>query len=79
MQFEQGNNLPRVKVTNQSSILQMVYHCGPITRADIAKRLDLTLPTITTNINTMITAGLVRELDSPEPAEIGRASCRERV
>ncbi len=69
MQFEQGNNLPRVKVTNQSSILQMVYHCGPITRADIAKRLDLTLPTITTNINTMITAGLVRELDSPEPAD----------
>lgn len=69
MQFEQGNNLPRVKVTNQSSILQMVYHCGPITRADIAKRLDLTLPTITTNINTMITAGLVQELDSPEPAD----------
>lgn len=69
MQFEQGNNLPRVKATNQSSILQMVYHCGPITRADIAKRLDLTLPTITTNINTMITAGLVRELDSPEPAD----------
>ena len=47
MQFEQGNNLPRVKMTNQSSILRMVYHCGPITRADIARRLDLTLPTIT--------------------------------
>ena len=31
MQFEQGNNLPRVKVTNQASILRMVYHCGPIT------------------------------------------------
>ena len=56
MQFEQGNNLPRVKMTNQSSILRMVYHCGPITRADIAKRLDLTLPTITTNINAMISA-----------------------
>lgn len=66
MQFEQGNNLPRVKATNQSSILRMVYHCGPITRADIAKRLDLTLPTITTNINMMISAGLVQELDSPE-------------
>ncbi len=69
MQFEQGNNLPRVKVTNQSSILRMVYHCGPITRADIARRLDLTLPTITTNINAMISAGLVQELDSTEPAD----------
>lgn len=69
MQFEQGNNLPRVKVTNQSSILRMVYHCGPITRADIAKRLDLTLPTITTNINNMIANGLVQELDSPEPLD----------
>lgn len=68
MQFEQGNNLPRVKMTNQSSILRMVYHCGPITRADIAKRLELTLPTITTNINAMISAGLVRELNASEPA-----------
>lgn len=69
MQFEQGNNLPRVRVTNQSAILRMVYHFGPITRADIAKRLDLTLPTITTNINDMMTAGVVQELDAPEPMD----------
>jgi len=69
MQFEQGNNLPRVKMTNQSSILRMVYHCGPITRADIAQRLGLTLPTITTNISAMISAGLVRELDLPDAAD----------
>lgn len=69
MQFEQGNNLPRVRSTNQSSILRMVYLCAPITRADIAKRLDLTLPTITTNISGMIVAGMVRELDSTQPAD----------
>lgn len=69
MQFEQGNNLPRVRSTNQSSILRMVYLCAPITRADIAKRLDLTLPTITTNISSMIAAGMVRELDSTQPAD----------
>lgn len=69
MQFEQGNNLPRVRSTNQSSILRMVYLCAPITRADIAKRLDLTLPTITTNISGMIAAGMVRELDSTQPAD----------
>lgn len=69
MRFEQGNNLPRVRSTNQSSILRMVYHCAPITRADIARRLDLTLPTITTNINSMIAAGTVREIEPAEPTD----------
>lgn len=66
MQFDKGNNLPRVRAANQSAILRMVYHCAPITRADIARRLGLTLPTITTNISAMIAKGLVRELDQPE-------------
>lgn len=69
MQFKQGGNLPRVRTSNQSAILRMVYHFAPITRADIARRLDLTLPTITTNINSMIAAGMVRELDPAEPAD----------
>ena len=61
VQFVRGNNLPRVKVSNQSSILRMIYHCGPIKRAEIAERLGLTLPTITTNINSMIADGIVME------------------
>ncbi len=61
MPFEQGANLPRVKVSNQSAILRTIYHNGPIKRAEIAQRLGLTLPTITTNVNTMIAAGIVRE------------------
>lgn len=69
MQFVKGNNLPRVRAANQSAILRMVYHCGPITRNDIAKRLGLTLPTITTNISAMISRGLVRELDQFGPAD----------
>ncbi len=44
----------------------MIYHCGPIKRAEIAEALGLTLPTITTNINSMIAAGLVREVDDPK-------------
>ena len=60
MPFEQGANLPRVKVSNQSAILRTIYHNGPIKRAEIAQRLGLTLPTITTNVNTMIAAGSVR-------------------
>lgn len=69
MKFDKGNNLPRVRAANQSSIRRMVYHCAPITRADIAKRLGLTLPTITTNISAMIAEGLVRELEQPESAD----------
>ena len=63
VQFARGNNLPRVKLSNQSSILRMIYHCGPIKRAEISKRLGLTLPTITTNVNDMIAEGIVRETD----------------
>lgn len=64
MQFTQGNNLPRVKLSNQAAIHRMVYQRGPITRAEIASRLGLTLPTITTNINRMIARGIIREAGS---------------
>ncbi len=61
MQFLHGNNLPRVKASNQSAILRMIYHYGPIQRAEIAEQLELTLPTITTNIKKMLADGMVRE------------------
>lgn len=71
MQIEQGNNLLRIKATNQSAILKMIYYFGPIKRAEIAKRLDLTLPTITTNVNNMISEGIVRETGAHGPDYIG--------
>lgn len=61
MQLFQGNNLPRVKISNQSAILRMIYYCGPIQRTEIAERLGLTLPTITTNINSMLADGILKE------------------
>lgn len=74
MQMEQGNNLPRVKVTNQSAIFRMIYYFGPIKRAEIAKKLGLTLPTITTNVNNMIADGIVREVcvHGPDHKRYGR-------
>jgi predicted NBD/HSP70 family sugar kinase len=68
MQFVPGTNLPRVKRSNYASILQVIYHCGPLKRGEIAQRLELTLPTITNNINHMIASGVVQEVGSPEPA-----------
>lgn len=61
MQILQGKNLLRIKETNQSAILRMIYYYGPISRSDIAQRLELTLPTITTNINRMLAEGLIKE------------------
>lgn len=74
MRIEQGNNLLRLRAANQSNILRMIYYMGPIKRAEIAERLELTLPTITTNVNNMISAGIVREISVREEnqARIGR-------
>lgn len=57
-----------VKAVNQASILKTIFYQGPVKRADIAARLSLTMPTITTNVNLLIRAGLVRELEHPTPA-----------
>ena len=68
-----GNNLPRIKVSNQSAIRETIYKFGPISRTDIANRLNLTFPTITTNINLMISEGLLEEKDSESiPGSRGR-------
>lgn len=61
MQFGQGVNPARVKAANQAAILKTIYHRGPIKRAEIAESLGLTLPTITTNIHSMMARGIVRE------------------
>lgn len=61
MQIRHGDNLPRIKVTNQSSIRKIIYFYGPITRQEIAKTLDLTTPTVTTNINSMLASGILTE------------------
>ncbi len=55
----QGGNLPRIKIHNQSLIRKMIYMHGPILRSEIAERLELTVPTITTNVNSLIELGIV--------------------
>ena len=53
-----------MKAGNQAAILKTIYLCGPIKRSEVARRLGLTLPTITTNINSMMARGIVRETGS---------------
>lgn len=69
MEQTKGGNLPRVKISNYNAIRRVIYRYGPITRADISAKLELTLPTITTNVNNMIENGLVRVCSSTEQGE----------
>lgn len=76
MFIEPGNNLPRVKISNQAAIKRIVYLYGPITRLEIAKTLNLTLPTITTNINSLIQNEIIQEtqMATPQVKAMGRKS-----
>ena len=60
-----GNNLPRIKITNQFLIREIIYRRGPVSRIEVSEELGLTLPTITTNVSMMIDKGLLREVPSP--------------
>lgn len=59
--LSKGNNLLRLKQTNQSAIRKIIYLRGPVLRSSIAGDLHLTLPTITTNVNSMIQNGILFE------------------
>ena len=67
-----GSNSARAKTTNHTAILRLIYQNAPVKRSDLRQMLDLTLPTITTSVNVMIRAGLVRETDADETGAPGR-------
>lgn len=66
MQTILANNLPNIKLSNQSSIRQMIYHHSPISRREIADALNLTLPTITTTVNMLIEKGFLRDIEAEQ-------------
>lgn len=66
MRIKEGENRSRLKIVNQNAIRKVIYHYGPISRQEIANYLNLTLPTITTNINSMLANGILMETDAAE-------------
>lgn len=72
MPYPQFRGQTRIRPSAQSEIFQLIYHQGPIKRADIAEQLALALPTITTNVNAMIQAGLVEEVSQESTQYVGR-------
>ena len=62
----QGNNPIRVKKQNEVLIKEIIYKYGPISRSQIAERLSLTPPTITGNVNALLSQGFVYETGGGE-------------
>ena len=76
MQNIPRSTAPKITLRPSAKILlrKMIYFYGPILRSDLAECLDVTSTTVTTNINVMLTAGSLCELEdanSPE-GKIGR-------
>ncbi|MCI8624182.1 MAG: ROK family transcriptional regulator [Provencibacterium sp.] len=68
-----GTSLERLRSHNTESIKEIIYKYGPISRAEIAERLQLTPPTITTNVAALIQKGLVYECEPDSGEEKRRA------
>lgn len=66
MRVKAGSNLSKVRKENFTSIMGMIYQRGPITRKEIAERLGVTLPTVTTTIKQLLEDGVLLETELTE-------------
>lgn len=65
MPRSKGTSLLEVKELNRLQIRRVVYHQAPVTRQQIARELGVSLPTVTTNVATMLAEGLLTEYELP--------------
>ena len=67
--------------SSTSEVLKTIYYRGPIKRSEIADLLGLTKATITTNVNYLIAAGLVKEDEKPvlDSNSLGRKARRVSI
>ena len=81
MQSIQRSFLPGTWSASTSEVLKTIYYRGPIKRSEIADLLGLTKATITTNVNYLIAAGLVKEDEKPvlDSNSLGRKARRVSI
>jgi predicted NBD/HSP70 family sugar kinase len=58
---------PRLRDVNRIAVLALVGRQGPISRADIARRLGLSPATVTAVTRSLIEAGVIHKVDAGEP------------
>ena len=76
MSKKQGNSLLETRRRNRVLIKSMIFRTENATRTGIADSLGLTLPTITTSVNEMLSEGILEEvafLDSQLVNTLGEA------
>ncbi len=66
MTQKKGNSLLETRRKNRVLIKNMIFRTEYATRTAIADELGLTLPTITTSVNEMISEGILEDIPMPE-------------
>ncbi|MBT9777344.1 ROK family protein [Clostridium sp. MCC353] len=66
MNVKSGLNQTRMKADNYAAILGTIYKEGPITRTEIARQLEVALPTVTTTIKSLLDTGILKEVPLKE-------------
>ncbi|WP_019586581.1 ROK family transcriptional regulator [Deinococcus apachensis] len=66
-----GSNATLVKAQNLSSVLIAIHHLQPVSRTDLAAKLNLTAATLTNLVGELTSLGFVEETQSPH-RQIGR-------
>lgn len=61
-----GSNLTDVQALNLRTVYDVVRLDGPISRAEIARRLDLAVPTISNIVRSLLDKGLLYEAPGPQ-------------
>lgn len=67
---KKGVSLPEARRQNRVQIKELIYKKGPITRTEVARRLGLTLPTITTSAQEMLAEGSLLERENDRQDEL---------
>ena len=69
----QGRAVPRLlKDLNQRTVLEAIRTGAPISRAEISRRADISKPTVSLALQSLLEAGLVREAAADRPLRVLR-------
>lgn len=79
MKNKKGSSLLETRRRNRVFIKDTIFRMEPITRTEIAEELGLTLPTITTSVNTMLKEGILEEIPSAESRSFNNMGRRPLV
>lgn len=79
MTVKKGNSLLETRRKNRVLIKNMIFRMENARRTAIAEELGLTLPTITTSVNEMLSEGILEEVPMPEDQLVNSMGRRPNI